>query len=33
MDLREPQSVDDVLTVDAKARLTAQKAVTHLASW
>jgi len=33
MDLREPQSVDDVLTVDANARLTAQKAVTHLASW
>ncbi|MEB6379977.1 1-deoxy-D-xylulose-5-phosphate reductoisomerase [Leclercia adecarboxylata] len=33
MDLREPQSVDDVLTVDAEARLTAQKAVTHLASW
>jgi len=33
MDLREPQSVDDVLTVDAKARLAAQKAVTHLASW
>ncbi|WP_333855509.1 1-deoxy-D-xylulose-5-phosphate reductoisomerase [Leclercia sp.] len=33
IDLREPQSVDDVLTVDAKARLTAQKAVTHLASW
>jgi len=33
MDLREPQSVDDVLTVDANARATAQKAVTHLASW
>ncbi|MCU6664725.1 MAG: 1-deoxy-D-xylulose-5-phosphate reductoisomerase [Silvania sp.] len=32
MDLREPQSVDDVLTVDAEARMTAQKAVTRLAS-
>ena len=33
MDLREPQSVDDVLTVDAEARIVAQKAVTRLASW
>jgi 1-deoxy-D-xylulose-5-phosphate reductoisomerase len=33
MDLREPQSVDDVLSVDAQARLAAQKAVTRLASW
>ncbi|MCU6667297.1 1-deoxy-D-xylulose-5-phosphate reductoisomerase [Enterobacteriaceae bacterium H4N4] len=32
MDLREPLSVDDVLTVDAEARVTAQKAVTRLAS-
>ncbi len=33
MDLREPRSVDDVLTVDAEARIVAQKAVTRLASW
>ncbi|MEG1691751.1 MAG: 1-deoxy-D-xylulose-5-phosphate reductoisomerase, partial [Hafnia sp.] len=33
MDLREPQSVDDVLTVDTEARITAQKAVTRFASW
>lgn len=32
MDLREPQSIDDVLAVDALARETAQKQVSHLAS-
>ncbi|HAU5429553.1 1-deoxy-D-xylulose-5-phosphate reductoisomerase [Cronobacter malonaticus] len=32
MDLREPQSVDEVLTVDAEARTVAQKQVTRLAS-
>ncbi|HAU5439375.1 TPA: 1-deoxy-D-xylulose-5-phosphate reductoisomerase [Cronobacter sakazakii] len=32
MDLREPQSVDEVLTVDAEARVVAQKRVTRLAS-
>ncbi|MDU5453853.1 1-deoxy-D-xylulose-5-phosphate reductoisomerase [Pseudescherichia vulneris] len=32
MDLREPQSIEDVLAVDALARETAQKQVSHLAS-
>jgi len=32
IDLREPQSIDDVLAVDALARETAQKQVTNLAS-
>ena len=32
MDLREPQNIDDVLAVDALARETAQKQVSHLAS-
>jgi len=32
MDLREPQSIKDVLAVDALARETAQKQVSHLAS-
>lgn len=33
MDLREPQSIDDVLAVDKLARDVAQKQVTQLASW
>lgn len=33
MDLREPQSIDDVLAVDKLAREVAQKQVTQLASW
>nr|WP_318382889.1 1-deoxy-D-xylulose-5-phosphate reductoisomerase [uncultured Enterobacter sp.] len=33
MDLREPQSIDDVLAVDAQAREVAQKQVMRLASW
>jgi len=33
MDLREPQSVEEVLAVDLQARMAARKAVTHLASW
>lgn len=33
MDLREPQSIDDVLAVDAQAREVAKKQVTRLASW
>ena len=32
MDLREPQSIEDVLAVDALARETAQNQVSHLAS-
>ncbi len=32
IDLREPQSIDDVLAVDAQAREMAQKQVSHLAS-
>lgn len=33
MDLREPQSVEEVLAVDAEARIVARKLVTRLASW
>lgn len=33
MDLREPQSIDDVMAVDALARKVAQKQVMRLASW
>ncbi|MNZ33124.1 1-deoxy-D-xylulose 5-phosphate reductoisomerase [compost metagenome] len=33
MDLREPQSVEEVLAVDSQARTAARKEVTHLASW
>ncbi|MDU7099756.1 MAG: 1-deoxy-D-xylulose-5-phosphate reductoisomerase, partial [Enterobacter sp.] len=33
MDLREPQSVEEVLTVDAAARNIARQQVTRLASW
>lgn len=33
MDLREPQSVEEVLAVDAQARIIARKQVTRLASW
>ena len=33
MDLREPQSVEEVLAVDAAAREIARKQVTRLASW
>ena len=33
MDLREPQSVEEVLAVDSQARTAAHKEVTHLASW
>lgn len=33
MDLREPQSVEEVLAVDAEARIVARKQVTRLASW
>ena len=33
MDLREPQSVEEVLAVDAQARVIARKQVTRLASW
>ncbi|MFX4316426.1 1-deoxy-D-xylulose-5-phosphate reductoisomerase, partial [Enterobacter sp. 63] len=33
MDLREPQSVEEVLAVDEQARIIARKQVTHLASW
>ena len=33
MDLREPQSVEEVLAVDEQARIVARKQVTRLASW
>lgn len=33
MDLREPQSVEEVLAVDEQARIVAHKQVTRLASW
>ena len=33
MDLREPQSVEEVLAVDAAARDIARKQVSRLASW
>lgn len=33
MDLREPQSVEEVLTVDEQARIVARKQVTRLAGW
>ncbi|WP_318368951.1 1-deoxy-D-xylulose-5-phosphate reductoisomerase [Enterobacter sp.] len=33
MDLREPQSIDDVLAVDSAAREVAEKEVMRLASW
>ena len=33
MDLREPQSVEEVLAVDEQARIIARKQVTRLASW
>ncbi|MEO3740714.1 1-deoxy-D-xylulose 5-phosphate reductoisomerase [Kosakonia oryzendophytica] len=33
LDLREPQSIDDVLSVDAQAREVAQRQVTRFASW
>lgn len=33
MSLCEPQSIDDVLAVDRRAREVAQKQVTHFASW
>ena len=33
MDLREPQSVEEVLSVDEQARIVARKQVTRLASW
>ena len=33
MDLREPQSVEEVLAVDTAARDIARKQVTRLASW
>src|SRR5690606_22995673 len=33
MDLREPQSIEEVLSVDEQARIVARKQVTRLAGW